>query len=178
MTDARLIALATVLIAWWVISACNQYRRGVLTHRLRRHIPLGLIPSWTFFAPNPARADSRLIWREERGGQWGGWRELHYGFAPVASRWLVNPELIENKAISDLVSSLLHLDAERDDRSPLLSAPYITLLSFVVSQPRPADCSAVQFAIVRTSRTFRERQVDLAFVSEVHDLSGTLANVY
>lgn len=178
MSDPRLVALAAVFIVWWVISAVNQYRTGALTWRLRRHIPLGVIPIWTFFAPNPARSDSRLIWREERNGEWSGWQELHYGYAPAASRWLVNPELIENKAITDLVSALLRIDAEVGDRSTLLSSPYITLLSFVVRQPRPSDCSAIQFAIVRTSRASRERQVALAFLSEVHDLGGAIANVY
>jgi hypothetical protein len=178
MTDFRLIALATVFVVWWAMSACNQIHTGALTVRLRRHVPLGLIPIWTFFAPNPARADSRLVWREERHGQWSGWQELHYGFAPAASRWLVNPELIENKAISDLVSSLLRARPDADDRSMLLSSSYVTLLSFVVRQPRSPECSSVQFAIVRTSRVALARQVNVAFVSEIHDLAGASANVY
>lgn len=178
MSDYRLVALAAIFVVWWVISACNQFRSGDVTLRLRRHIPLGLIPLWTFFAPNPARADSRLVWREERNGQWGGWQELHYGFAPTASRWLVNPELIENKAVADLVSSLLRVRPELDDRSALLSSPYVTLLSLVVRQPRPADCSSIQFAIVRTSRAAVARRVDVAFVSEVHGLAGATADVH
>jgi hypothetical protein len=129
-----------VLAAWWLVSACNQIRSGALTLRLRRQVPLGLIPSWTFFAPNPARADSRLIWREGRESAWIGWRELHLGFAPVRSRWLVNPELILNKAVSDLVGSLLRVRADMADRGALLSSAYVTLLSLVVDQPRPAEC--------------------------------------
>jgi hypothetical protein len=169
--EPRLVALAAVFTVWWAISAANQYRVGAWTVRLRRQIPLSLIPLWTFFAPNPARADSRLVWREEGDDGWGGWRELHFGYAPVRSRWLVNPELIQNKAVTDLVNSLLRVRPEGDERTTLLSAAYVTLLSLVVAQPRAAGCAAVQFAIVRTSRVTRERRVAIAFVSEVHALA-------
>jgi hypothetical protein len=36
----------------------------------------------------------------------------------------------------------------------------------------------VQFAIVRTSRVALARQVNVAFVSEIHGLAGASANVY
>jgi hypothetical protein len=170
VADIRLIALSTVFAVWWVISACNQFRSGSWTLPLCRHIPLGLIPFWTFFAPNPARADSRLAWREECGNGWGDWREIHFGFAPIGSRWLFNPKLIQNKAISDLVGSLLRVRSEMEDRSALLSSAYLVLLSIVLAQPRLAGCSSVQFAIVRTSIGLDARRVEPAFLSEIHQV--------
>lgn len=155
---------------WWVISVCNQFRAGAWTLRLRRHIPFGVIPLWTFFAPNPARADSRLIWREQHGDKWDDWREMHFGFAPVGIRWLINSNLILNKAINDLVSSLLKMRPELEDRSDTLSAPYLTLMCFVLDQPRITGCSSVQFAIVRSSLGLYERHVEIAFLSEVHQV--------
>src|SRR6478672_8690402 len=151
MAEPHLVVLAAIFVAWWAISACNQVRAGALTSRLRPHIPLGLVPLWTFFAPNPARADSRLVWREEQDGAWGGWQELHFGFAPASSRWLVNPEMIQNKAVSDLANSLLSVRPEMGERGALLSSAYVALLNLVIAQPRSARCTAVQFAIVRTS---------------------------
>jgi hypothetical protein len=177
VADLRLNALAAVLAVWWVISACNQIHSGAWTLRLRRHIPLGLIPFWTFFAPNPARADSRLVWREEHDSQWGAWRELYFGFAPAGSRWLVNPELILNKAVTDLVGSLLRLGPELEDRTALLSSAYLTLLSIVLSQPRQTGCSSIQFAIMRTSGSSLARRVDPVFLSEVHDVTQLPTNV-
>ena len=132
-------AIAAVFAVWWVISACNQFRSGAWTLRLRRYVPLGLIPLWTFFAPNPARADSRLIWREEHGSRWDCWRELHLGFAPAKSRWLVNPELILNKAVVDLVSSLLRVRLEQQDRSALLSSVGSPVLDPI---PARSSCNA------------------------------------
>jgi hypothetical protein len=136
-----------------------------------------LIPFWTFFAPNPASADSRLIWREEYNRKWDGWRELHFGFAPARSRWLVNPELILNKAVGDLVRSLLHARTEEEDRSALLSSAYVTLLSIVLAQSRRTGCTSIQFAIVRTSVGSLARRVDVAFLSEVHDVADSITHV-
>jgi hypothetical protein len=177
LMDPRLIALAVVFTVWWAISACNQFRSGAWTLRLRRHIPLGLIPLWTFFAPNPARADSRLVWREEHGGEWGGWRELHFGFAPVRTRWLVNPEITLNKAITDLVGWLLQTRAEWEDRSALLNSAYVTLLSIVLAQSRRTRCSSIQFAVVRTSRSALTRRLDVVFLSEIHAVADPVTHV-
>jgi hypothetical protein len=169
MQDLRLVALAAVLAVWWTISALNQFHSGAWTRRVRRYIPLELIPLWTFFAPNPARADSRLVWREEHNSKWGNWRELHFGFASAGGRWLANPELILNKAVSDLVGSLLSLPKE--DRSVLLSSAYLALLNIVLAQPRPAGCSSLQFAVVRTSAGSFDRHVEVAYLSEVHEVA-------
>jgi hypothetical protein len=84
--DWRVTLLAGVLAAWWLISALNQIRAGAWTLGIRRWLPAGVIPLWTFFAPNPARADSRLVWRDERAGVWQEWRELHFPFGSPATR--------------------------------------------------------------------------------------------
>ena len=168
MRDVRLVGLVGVFSIWWLVSAVNQVRTGAWTWRLRRHVPLGLIPLWTFFAPNPARADPRLVWREEVDDEWESVRELHFGFAPIASRWLINPQLILNKAVADLVRSLLSHDVDRDGRTLLLSPAYLTVLSIVLSQPRRPGCKSVQFAIVRTSGPPVARRLETVFLSEVH----------
>ena len=167
------MALAALFAAWWVVSAINQIDSGALTRPLRRHIPFGLIPLWTFFAPNPAKADSRLVWRVEDDTGWGSWQELHYGYTPARSRWLVNHRLVQNKAVTDLVNSLNRVPREAMvDRTALLSSAYLALLGLVVSQPRPAGCSSIQFAIVSSSRPSSSRQVEVMFLSEVHDLAA------
>ena len=176
MGDVRLNAIAAVFAVWWAISACNQFQSGAWTLRLRRYIPFGLIPLWTFFAPNPASADSRLIWREEHGSKWDCWRELHFGFASTRSRWVVNPELILNKAVADLVRSL-HVCPEQRDRSLLLSSAYVTLLSIVLAQSRWTGSSSIQFAIVRTSVGTHARCIDVSFLSEVHEIGDSVTHV-
>jgi hypothetical protein len=167
------VAISIVFAAWWVISAFNQFYSGAWTRRLRGHIPLNLIPLWTFFAPNPARADTRIVWRLEDADGWRGWREMYFGFSPQWRRWIINPELILNKAINDLVSSLA---ANRDDpsgRGVLFSSGYLTLLSLVAAEAVSERHKAVQFAVVRTAAGAVERNLNIVFVSEAHEaLSG------
>jgi hypothetical protein len=164
-----LIALAIVFTAWWALSALNQVRSGAWTARVRRYLPLAPVPWWTFFAPNPARADSRLVWREEVDGGWNDWQELHFGFAPLRRRWLFNPELIENKAVSDLTGALLSLPGELGQRGFILSSSYQAVLSIVQCLSQP-DATGIQFAVVRTAVGQERRSLDVAFVSEVHDV--------
>jgi hypothetical protein len=95
---------------------------------------------------------------------------MHFGFASIGSRWLFNPKLIQNKAVTDLVSSLLRVRPEIEDRTTLLSSAYLTLLSIVLAQPRLPGCSSVQFAIVRTSSSLHARRVELVFLSEIHEV--------
>jgi hypothetical protein len=177
VASSGLVTLISTFAIWWLVSALNQFRCGALTARLRRHIPFGLIPSWTFFAPNPARADTRLVWREQRGGEWSGWRELHFGFAPIDKRWLVNPQLILNKAVADLNRSLGQLVPELDDRTVTLSSAYVALLNIVIAQLQSGECSAVQFALVRSSGISIPRRVDIAFLSEVHSVMNEGSDV-
>ena len=174
MSEPRVALLAYVLAIWWVISALNQIRAGALTLRVRRALPVGVVPLWTFFAPNPARADSRLVWREERGCAWQEWRELHFHFAPPSSRWLFNPTLVLHKAVSDLTAGILRVAPAMSDRTALFSAAYLATLNIVLEQPRSAHCSAVQFAIVRTSRVGGLRRMEIAFVSEPHTVCDSV----
>lgn len=169
MCDPRLVALAAVFVAWWSVSACNQIHSGRWIWWLRRNVLFGLLPLWTFFAPNPTRADARLVWRAGNGEDWSSWQEVHFGFAPSRSRWLLNPSLILNKTIADLVDSVIRLRPERDDRRRLLGSGYMMLLALALNECNKTGCESVQFAIARTSRGHPARKVAIAFLSEVHD---------
>lgn len=169
--DPRLAALAALFVAWWAVSAVNQIGAGRLTRGVRRRLPFGVIPFYTFFAPNPARADSRLVWRAGDGSAWDGWQEVHFGRTPPAVRWLVNPHLVENKAVTDLVNSLHRLDPETvADRTALFSSAYLGLLGLVETQARRTGRREVQFAVVETAWGARERSLRVVFLSEAHAL--------
>ncbi len=167
--DPRLATLAALFVVWWAVSAVNQIGFGRLTRGLRRRLPLGVIPFYTFFAPNPARADSRLVWRAGDGFTWDGWQEVHFGRTPPAVRWLVNPHLVENKAVTDLVNSLHRLPPGTvEDRTALFSSAYLGLLGLVEPQARRTGRPEVQFAVVETAWGGRERSLRVVFLSEAH----------
>jgi hypothetical protein len=172
MSDLRFAALAAIFVLWWAISAVNQLRTGALTVRLRRRIPFGLIPIWTFFAPNPARADFRLVWRGESEDRWTGWQEVHFGYASPSSRWLINRQLVQNKAVTDLVGTLQRMRPEPGDRTVLLSSAYLSLLNLVTIDACRGDYQAIQFAIITTSNHAPQRLIKALFLSEVHSTTG------
>lgn len=170
MTDPRAQLLAVVLIAWFVLSILHQPTRGAWTRPVRRHLPLGLIPTWTFFAPNPARDDLRLVWRDERNGVWGGWTEVVLPRSPVLRQGVLNPEAVSQKAVSDLVGMLSRSASGTDDLSWMLSTAYLALLGLVVNREREPGADAVQFAVLRTRWDGGARHVDVSFLSAEHCL--------
>ena len=171
-------AISAIFVVWWAVSALNQFHSGAWTHRLRGHVPFGLIPLWTFFAPNPARTDTRIVWRAEQAeGGWSGWREIYFGYAPVWRRWIVNPEMTFNKAVNDLVNSLARVRPETSERGILLVSSYLTLLSLVEAEAATDRPEAVQFAVVRTAIGAEARDFSIVFLSEPHAAGGTLAHV-
>jgi len=172
------VALSAVFVAWWVVSAFNQFHSGAWTLRLRRHIPLGLIPLWTFFAPNPARADTRIVWRVEHAHGWSGWQEMYFGFAPAWRRWIMNPELTFNKAVNDLVGTLTRVHPDPSDRSVLFNSGYLTLLSLAHAEAASQNQHAVQFAVVRTAIGATARDFNIVFLSEPHAICGTAVHVH
>ena len=86
-------------------------------------------------------------------------------------RWLVNPHLVENKAVTDLVNSLHRLDPETvADRTALFSSAYLGLLGLVETRARRSGRHEVQFAVVETAWGARERSLRVVFLSEAHAL--------
>jgi hypothetical protein len=174
------VAVMTVLAAWFVVTILNQPRR---TRRLVSAIVSrdigGLVPVWTFFAPNPGDTDTHLLFRDrDVEGRVTAWREVHVaGRRHVLDLW--NPLRRINKGIVDVVYDL----TKRDGRTPqpsgpvpvtkrrMLSFPYVLLLNYV-SQLR-GDFGAIerQFAIVRTPGIGFRDQPNVLFVTPFHKLS-------
>lgn len=170
MSDPRAQLLAVVLFAWFVLSIIHQPKRGAWTRAVRKRLPLGLLPTWTFFAPNPARDDLRLVWRHERDGVWGGWNEIVLPRSPVYRQGVLNPEAVPPKAVSDLVGMLSRSASRTDDLRWMMSAPYLALLGLVVNCDRPHGADAVQFAVLRTRWESGARRVAVNFLSAEHGL--------
>ena len=118
---------------------------------LKTRDAFALIPSWTFFAPNPGVEDTRILWRERFfDGSTSPWHELA---APrgglVRAVW--NPEKRARKAITDTGPALARrIGKQPKNKLILLSIPYLMLLSYVTSQPRSPLGEARQFMVVRT----------------------------
>ena len=165
---AVLAVLWAALGVWFLLSAVNQFSEWEVARFLRRHDRLSFLPRWTFFAPNPAQADLRLLWRDEVPGVPQPWQEFRAPFAPRWRHWLFNPELVTHKALADLSGSLLQTVARIGEDPAMFSGPYIALLAVVMSFPAVEGAQAREFAVVRTSGVPGERVMKVAFISRPH----------
>src|SRR5580698_7748189 len=103
-----------VLAIWFVLSISAQLSVSVLPRAIRLHKllkpadPLGLIPRWTFFAPNPGIYDNHLLFRTGPTiDSLGDWREIEIICRPVFGSFIWNQRKRQRKAFTDNVFMLL-----------------------------------------------------------------------
>lgn len=155
-----------LLLAWFAASVVAQLP-GTVASRLRSLDPVGLLPSWSFFAPRPARTDSHLVYRHIlTSGAVTDWTEA-FVWRPSATQWFWNPDRRAEKAISDASS---HISRRSDLRGVQWSIPYLLLLNYVSGLPRTTDAAAVQFALLGSFGHHHGREPFVRFVSDCHPL--------
>lgn len=162
--------VGAVLLVWFVASAVAQLP-GPLARRLRAVDRVGLLPSWSFFAPNPARTDCHLLYRHVLdAGTVTDWTEaLSWRPSPLRAVW--NPDRRAEKAISDASS---HLVRRREVRGVQWSTPYLLLLNHVSGLRHPRDAAAVQFALLGSFGPAPTPSPPFVrFVSDCHPLSAS-----
>jgi hypothetical protein len=166
--------------AWFALSVAAQFSDDVHA-RVPRLSSLGLVPSWTFFAPRPGVDDVHLLYRDRREDGSIGVpayvptiedRRWHHGF------W--NPGKYGNKVFTDLTSALraqlrLVRQDDLDLRVIMLSTPYLVMVHLVMAMPRPPDAVARQFLLANTTSLRADPRREIVFVSEFHAFPGIRA---
>ncbi len=153
------IAIGAALGIWFLLSVISQFDHTVVD-RMRRHDCFGLIPIWTFFAPNPGQTDYHLIYRDKVRDEQGSWTEVPMVHTRTMWHFLWNPHKRVNKVSSDVVSGIagvvahhqeLGTPAERIREALVLSLPYLILLSLVTRQDKRGESAlSRQFAVAET----------------------------
>jgi hypothetical protein len=149
--------------AWFVLTVLCQFP-GVLSTTIRRFDYLQLIPKWTFFAPNPATTDFRLLVRYfDEHDQPSEFTEIVL-YEEQLFRPLWNPARRNAKVIIDSVHVLA--DLHNHDFTDLeRTLPYVLIRNFVRELPRPPGIAAIQFAVVGVEQS-RSETVRLLLTSE------------
>ena len=160
--------LISVLALWFVLSLLAQFASAPCITAIKVRDHFALIPSWTFFAPNPGVSDTELLYRDLLfDGQYGSWVCVE---SPKPPPWraLWNPGKRQRKAIIDLSTMLIRLAVEEHhQRDIILSIPYLALLSFVSRQPRSPLAEQRQFMLARTFGS-ADLPPEILFVSGLH----------
>ncbi|AVH55862.1 MULTISPECIES: hypothetical protein [Streptomyces] len=173
-----LLIVATVFSLWLALTVLNQADR---TRRPIRSIVgydiLGLVPIWTFFAPNPGDTDLHLLYRDlDRHGNVGPWHEVVIERRRhVLHLWL--PHRRVSKALSDVAHDLTRFDWDSRATehghtvhpSRVLSFPYLYALNLVTSEPALPETTHRQFAVARTRGPAAFGEPDIYLLSAFHE---------
>jgi hypothetical protein len=162
-------AVVAALFATWLAATLATAVEGSRPARLvRRADVLGLVPGWSFFAPNPGTFDYHLLARPRHpDGSTGPFTEI----APPRSRLrrsIWHPEKRVRKLIFDCCQELVTLrDAGRSGAE--YTVAYLTLLNLAGSRVDQAGTASVQFLLVRSGR--HVQQPELLVRSRFHPVS-------
>jgi hypothetical protein len=136
--------------ALWVLATIANQFHSWCPRWLRVIDIFGLIPVWTFFAPNPGMTDYYLLYRDRMpDGSMNNWKKVELkGSENGLSLALWNPTKRRQKALSDLLTSSVELFRERDFDVVSASVPYLLLLNFITSRPHALGTSCTQFMVM------------------------------
>jgi hypothetical protein len=163
--------VGAVLGLWFAASVVHQFQPRYWRRWAARDV-LGLLPRWSFFAPNPGRHDLHVVYRDRTDESWGSWVEL--GAAPAPRWWRAawNPHRYARKAVMDLVNGVRAVPVDRS-RSHLLSSSYVALLDWVMRQP--SHGARYRQVAVLGRHDHDRRILDVLFVSDSHRLEPPTA---
>ena len=170
----QLIVVGALLVTWLFLTvAANLSLLGkVVFAKIRLGRWFSLVPSWSFFAPNPSNSDYALFYRErfDYGGL-SDWREVPFSCRErtlLTTVW--NPDSRPKKAVSDAASHILRLMKlnKKADMSLIMSVPYLLILNRISHISRGPGVSGRQFLLVRHSIV--EPDPSVVVLSNVHDL--------
>jgi hypothetical protein len=176
------VALACLFSSWLLISVVHQFstRAG---KAVRRHNALGLIPGWTFFAPNPGTIDYRFVYRDGTDQEFSPWQEIEWCRPRACGHAFWHPDRHRTKLVLDYINALVitikEIDKmdlpENDGRlSLLVSVPYLALLNIAMTMPRVHGGQFRQFALIEQSPGRSEQSPRVILCSGPHPFEESL----
>jgi hypothetical protein len=164
--------IAVVLAAWLVVSILSQFSFKWF-ERVRHRDVFGLLPLWTYFAPNPGQSDYHLVCRDKLAdGRLSQWREVEINEPRKWYSLLWNPEKRGKKVLVDAVQVLAELvtTSGAQKSALMLSTPYLLALNVVSHLEREPGATHRQFAIVETFGFTPSSEMEVLLVSGFHAL--------
>lgn len=189
------ILVSLVLAAWMVLTILNQLDRGrAIIASLLRYDLFSVIPIWTFFAPNPGRTDTHIVYRDVyHDGALTNWRALELSSRPGLFV-LSHGERRVLKGIVDMQHELLserylspalspenpgppsEIESNRPFRpaSPdiVFTTPYLALLSLVTHASHDLFTTGTQFALATSAGPEWDANATVLFVSGRHAIAA------
>jgi hypothetical protein len=176
MSHASIVVIV-IYVVWGAATIANQFHRWCPAW-LRAVDIFGLIPIWTFFAPNPGMTDYYLLYRDRLpDGSFDNWRKVDLKQSEnglLLALW--NPMKRKHKALTDMVSVLIrlanHTRANHTRIEALIATvPYILILNFITSCPHSLGTTGTQFMVLEHGGFSGEPERSRVLVmSRIHSL--------
>ena len=128
-----LLGLITgVCIVWLALTIVGQISVKALTY-MRRLDPLGLLPLWYFFAPNPVQYDSVLLFRfvNDKRDATGEWKVAKILYDERWYHCFFNTSRRLQKTIHDLQTALGNLSDNFSNEVIARSSPALAITGYV-----------------------------------------------
>jgi hypothetical protein len=168
--------VCAAFFAWFSLSVLHQVR--LFSSKMGRFDPLGLLPRWTFFAPNPGIYDYHIVYREVNDGDGSdlnpdtsnSWRHIQIISETAAIPLLWNPERRIAKTISDISNSIIGMLREKIAPDVVPYTPSYFLMTHL-AQRGVTRGSKIEWAIVKSHGFHGNRTFSPVFVSNVHEVA-------
>jgi hypothetical protein len=170
--SAAAMVVVVIYVLWGAATIVNQFHSWCPAW-LRAVDVCGLIPTWTFFAPNPGMTDYYLLYRDRLAdGSFDNWRKVELKGSDNGFRLaLWNPTKRRHKALSDTVNALIGLSRHRASDTLIVTVPYVLLLNFITSRPHSLGTTGTQFMVLEHSGFSHEPERSRVMViSGIHRL--------
>lgn len=166
------IVITLIYVVWGAATVANQFHRWCPAW-LRAVDVLGLIPIWTFFAPNPGMTDYHLLYRDRLpDGSFDNWRKVDLKQSENGLRLaLWNPTKRKHKALTDVVSVLTRVANQARLEALVATVPYILILNFITCCPHSLGTTGTQFMVLEHGGFSGEpEQTRVLVMSGIHRL--------
>jgi hypothetical protein len=143
------IVVVVIYVVWGVATIANQFHSWCPVWLKALNI-FGLIPIWTFFAPNPGMTDYYLLYRDRLpDGSLDNWKKIELKGSENGFRLAVwNPMKRRNKVLSDLICAIAEFIKDSGPEAVTVSVPYILILNFIASRPHSLGTDGTQFMVL------------------------------
>jgi hypothetical protein len=151
VSDAAIVVVIIYLV-WGAATIANQFHSWCPMW-IKAVDVFGLIPIWTFFAPNPGVTDYYLLYRDRLpDGSLDNWRKVELKPSENGFRVaLWNPMKRKQKALSDMTGALIRLAKHRKSERLIVTVPYLLILNFITSRPHSLGTTGTQFMVLEHS---------------------------
>jgi hypothetical protein len=159
----------------WLILTCLNQPGFVSNEWLLKFDRFHLVPSWSFFAPNPGISDYNLLMRNKLAdGTVTAFSEIPLRGKKNVATALFNPGRRLQKVLHDHARTLIKLietDVTEENKENIkLTFSYISILNYCADRPAMPGSEYVQFVILESFGYNELTETRLIINSEFHKL--------